>query len=451
MKNEFVKQNDHTSVKNTAAVTAFLTIILLSPVGDGRLLSFVTMLAFFATFLTYAFFSTRKYHFSLWKELHKYHVVTFWLLLGFCLSSLVSYLLVVIDPEIRVPDKIRASVWYVLYMVFFAYAFMLARFCIVSGLSHRRIFLWLNAGMLALIAMLLGFYHLAGAPNAAGWSTNPPVGVHVRIMGMVASIAIVSNVVFLVLENTLSRRFALFLYASIFVGGAFMVWSGSRMSIVVVVITVLLLLTLARQFLQMPWRKAAMIVLVLLLAAPASEPFSIFPWSGMGRMLNVSSLQSATQGQEEAELFEVADKVSSSRMQIWKNAVMQIRQSPLFGAGPYGFFRVEKSSFGHPHNIILQFLVEWGFVGASLLFGFLLCLAVNGIKKIRPAFEKRDSAYVAAAAVVFMLSINAAVDGTYFALFPLFYLVTAYAVFPFLPGDDMQRFRESICGGRSQG
>lgn len=421
---------DHPPLPARLAVPAFLAIMLLSPIGDGRVTAFITMLGFFAVFLPWVFFSTRCYRVSLIGELRRHHPASFWLLAGFCLSSLLSFVLAM-GADVSPVHKLRSAIWYLLYGLFFAYAFLLARLCLVTGLSHRRIFLWLGAGMLLLIVMLLGFYHLADAPNARNWAIDPPVGVHVRIMGMVASIVIVSSAVFLLLDNNRPAARA-WLYFCLFAGGAFVVWTASRMSIVVVVITLAVLLLLCRRVLQTPWRRIALMVLVLLASVPASEPFSVFHWSGLQRMVSVSNVSDIAE-QTGPDHFAIADRVTSSRMDIWRTAIQQFRSAPWFGSGPYSFFQVENKSFGHPHNIVLQFLVEWGVIGSLLFFGFLLSLAVAGLRRLPAALQARDSGWIAAAAVVFMLTLNGAVDGTYFALSPVFYLATAYAIFPFFP------------------
>lgn len=57
----------------------------------------------------------------------------------------------------------------------------------------------------------------------------------------------------------------------------------------------------------------------------------------------------------------------SSREVIWSAAMGFISENPLFGIGPMHFAYHANAVAAHPHNMILQFMAEWG-VPAALLF-----------------------------------------------------------------------------------
>lgn len=52
---------------------------------------------------------------------------------------------------------------------------------------------------------------------------------------------------------------------------------------------------------------------------------------------------------------------------IWSDALGYIREHPLFGIGPMHFAYHANAVAAHPHNMILQFMAEWG-IPAALLF-----------------------------------------------------------------------------------
>ena len=71
----------------------------------------------------------------------------------------------------------------------------------------------------------------------------------------------------------------------------------------------------------------------------------------------------------------IASVTSSGRMELWKYALDLVTDNPFLGVGPMHFAWQGYSvvSNAHPHNIVMQFLAEWG-IPATLL---LLYLAAN--------------------------------------------------------------------------
>lgn len=57
----------------------------------------------------------------------------------------------------------------------------------------------------------------------------------------------------------------------------------------------------------------------------------------------------------------------SSREVIWSAAIGFVRENPLFGIGPMHFAYYANAVAAHPHNMILQFMAEWG-IPAALMF-----------------------------------------------------------------------------------
>lgn len=59
----------------------------------------------------------------------------------------------------------------------------------------------------------------------------------------------------------------------------------------------------------------------------------------------------------------------ADRLQIWLQAVSAILRQPAFGYGPEGYILSGccNSAVAQPHNFVLQFLLEFGFVGCALL------------------------------------------------------------------------------------
>ena len=89
--------------------------------------------------------------------------------------------------------------------------------------------------------------------------------------------------------------------------------------------------------------------------------------------------------------------VTFDRINLWKYGFIVFLENPYFGKGPGGFavaayndFYANKSygnfiiddsfTHNHPHNFILQFIIEWGVVGTLLIFILLTILSLNSLK-----------------------------------------------------------------------
>jgi O-antigen ligase len=114
-------------------------------------------------------------------------------------------------------------------------------------------------------------------------------------------------------------------------------------------------------------------VVGFLISIPISEP-----GQGIQRVLSTIS---DSQGIE---------SFSSKRVSLWLSTLPDIYFNPLFGLGPEGFI------FGtgelvhpilHPHNSIIQFLVEWGVPGAIFFLWLLYQVFVPAFRKQKPGNE----------------------------------------------------------------
>ena len=85
------------------------------------------------------------------------------------------------------------------------------------------------------------------------------------------------------------------------------------------------------------------------------------------------------------------------RVNLWKYGYLIFIENPYFGKGPGGFaiaayndFYAQKSygnllitdnfTHNHPHNFIIQFIVEWGIIGTLLIFILLTSLVIKSLK-----------------------------------------------------------------------
>jgi len=82
---------------------------------------------------------------------------------------------------------------------------------------------------------------------------------------------------------------------------------------------------------------------------------------------------------------------SSGRKELWLQALLVWIKQPLLGLGPYGFALLPNAhSLSHPHNFLLQVLVEWGLIAFLVLILLLFLIVVKGYKRIKQGVGRGD-------------------------------------------------------------
>ena len=130
------------------------------------------------------------------------------------------------------------------------------------------------------------------------------------------------------------------------------------------------------------------------------------------------------------------------RINLWKYGHIIFLENPYFGKGPGGFavaayndFYAQKSygdmligdsfTHNHPHNFIIQFLVEWGIVGTSLILILLIILSIRSLKYF---FKFKDYHLLIPGLSIVGLTFHGLVDGALFHATFTFYFVLFLSV-----------------------
>lgn len=185
-----------------------------------------------------------------------------------------------------------------------------------------------------------------------------PLGFdHIRHYGHYVLIALLLSLS--ISKSELTSPSSIFRIAVLVVAWTVLFWSGGRGPLLALAVVVSLLLIL-RFF-------SGRRELLTLLAASAAAGFLIsVPLSGEDQGI-YRILHTVTDSPD-------IDTFSSSRISIWHATLPDILSNPIFGLGPEGFVYGAGEYFFpilHPHNAILQFLVEWGLPG-TIFFLWLL-------------------------------------------------------------------------------
>ena len=82
-----------------------------------------------------------------------------------------------------------------------------------------------------------------------------------------------------------------------------------------------------------------------------------------------------------------ANAVSSGRLDMWVYSIERALESPVFGHGPSsGRWLFSGTGYGYagqPHNVIIQFIMDFGFFGAAIL----CLLAAKILKRVSVIFN----------------------------------------------------------------
>ncbi|HKT86493.1 MAG TPA: O-antigen ligase family protein [Novosphingobium sp.] len=153
------------------------------------------------------------------------------------------------------------------------------------------------------------------------------------------------------------------LYGLALVAGMYLCfWSGGRGAS----LPVLIVLVLVGCFTSGAARKRVALwsLTAIAVAAPMSE--GLKPWNEFGI---VRILNRATATEVEGTDY------SSGRIEIWISTLERVPEHPFIGHGE-GQFRSEipalQRMFNHPHNVVIQFLYQWGVIGTFAVVVMIL-------------------------------------------------------------------------------
>lgn len=197
--------------------------------------------------------------------------------------------------------------------------------------------------------------------------------------------------------------------------GYFSFWSGGRGAFLALAV-ILGTLCLTRRH-EDDWRVAALhvagFVLGGVLVVLGGETYFLF-------------------GALERSAKDSANAISSGRLGIWKGTLsmgMSTLSGALFGFGPESFVRMGafvqfRHYILHPHNTLVQWIFEYGLLGAAALCASALWLAWHCVW---PALRAGNLMQRLCAATLVGMSAFALVDGVYYHAAPLLFLTLIWA------------------------
>ena len=113
---------------------------------------------------------------------------------------------------------------------------------------------------------------------------------------------------------------------------------------------------------------------------------------------------------------------TSGRIELWKYTINKYFENPILGKGPGSFFIMSfidviyndhpfEKAPSQPHNMILQFLIEWGIIGTSIILILLIKIL---IKSLEILIKYKKLILLIPGLTLIKLTIHGMIDGTFF-------------------------------------
>lgn len=333
-----------------------------------------------------------------------------WLFLAWLASASISVML----SDHLMHAAIRQAEW-ICHSLF---AYSLWTFLRREAAQAQWILLMIPFGffLTGLILLMAWFSH--PTPAEYNWFTATPIFGHIRYVGYYALAGLVFSMSPLLgFGRKTSRGERLLAGAAMTFCWAFLFWTGGRAALGAAAVGAVLFFWFARR------KQRGWVAGISLFAAAAGAWLSTLFRVNDARMGFFQSIErTASAGS--------ANALSTGRLDIWTATVEALQDNLWFGLGPEGYLFLETKTFGvHPHNLLLQFLTEWGLVG-TIFFVALLALVfraalVNLRRETRPLHR---TARITAIALLAAFTIHSLVDGLYYHVVPLMVLFTSIAI-----------------------
>lgn len=248
--------------------------------------------------------------------------------------------------------------------------------------------------------LLVTFCIFVEHPLIFQWVERIPSATNVRQIGNVLGILTIFPASVILFSKKRNNLFiAVFIHTALL---AFVMWSGTRGALLGYFVA-LLIAGASISITHTKFRATAILcsaVAALLLSLSIPTPS---PYFGVIRM------------QQSLE----TDDMSSGRTKMWKEAAFAIAESPVIGhgSGTYRHNMLKRNGYpyNHPHNFILQFLYDWGLIGAICA---IILLGRLGFSIFTSRSESRKIKFIAAGGFTCTVAI-AMIEGTLFHPLPM--------------------------------
>lgn len=217
----------------------------------------------------------------------------------------------------------------------------------------------LTIGALLYLISLVIFVYLTRNYDNFPWALRLPSATNIRQIGNLLAILAIAPVTALLARDHTQKVFYFWAVALIV---AFVTWTGTRGGMLGLALGSILGVLMAFKFTSS--RNLALLVISWVTGILISIPFFL-PAADFGLFRMVKTV---TSDQE----------ISPGRIEMWTDTLSEILKNPVlgFGSGSYrqNMFEQYQYDFNHPHNVVLQYMYDWGIVGGMAALMILACL-----------------------------------------------------------------------------
>ncbi|PMM49946.1 hypothetical protein BCT52_02955 [Vibrio breoganii] len=399
---KFEHCNEVSSLK--IPIVLYMILIALSP-----LLTFKT--AFMSSFIVAAAELTIILYFtSVHFEHFRFNIKNkeVKLLFLFLLSTLISNLLMILNEEILIVEFTLALIREFFLFVHVIFSVVLVRKIFIKyELSYVLVILPL---VVVIYAIGLTTYHNMGYEE---FLNNDYLGLPLvqnrRFLGYVVLISsIISSCKLLIFSERINKKIIIALIITT-INLSFLFWLGGRGAIVAYFIAIIGFSFIQRLTItnKITCKGGATFIISLVLSIIISDLVSVYNWNGLLRF-------SFDVGEESLNQY------SSSRISMWLGSLDYIYAKPWFGYGSDAYLILGITPHYHPHNFIIQIMLEFGFVGFILFMLLYMLLIIKGLHFIikgESTIQHDISIFV-----VIALFTNGLLDGTIYHAVPIMFL-----------------------------
>jgi O-antigen ligase len=309
------------------------------------------------------------------------------------------------------PDELRGLSWTFLSIVHLLFG--LAAAGLARGAdSHARSGIWnaVLAGSCAYLIILIAFVAVALSRPSMDWQFFGLGGTNIRQVAFYSVVGSGAALGLALAQSDPGMR-------AIYVGNAAVMlalsfWSGTRGALLAILVSFAVAAVLLPAFRTV--RAWAMLAIVfaggalLSLAGPTPNP-----------LYGIVRLKASSAGG--------TPDVSSGRFDMWSGTWSAVLDRPFIGHGAGQYFAVvhdKLGGFNHPHNIVLQVLFHWGFVGAACYFALAMLVAWRAFVALRSP-QPADAPALLVGISLLTMSLY---EGTLFHTYPSMMIAFALAL-----------------------
>ena len=306
------------------------------------------------------------------------------------------------------------------HIAFFAVLYSFFR---AFSLPYRLLFAAVLLSYALIVVHAFMTWHFSPDPGIHShrtWFSHFPFTGHARHAGYNMMVACIAGGALWMSSHEKLVSLAAFAIG-LFLVGSCLIWLGGRGSMLSVVLALSIVGWTVRKRVAISASRVWLLIGIVVLALAAAELASQFGFNGLynsfARSLAADDL----------------NRLSSSRLAIWGDTLSKLNSHWLMGLGSQAYLFLpdklaRKTSM--PHNMIVQFLVEWGIVGTLLFLTILVNYLRAGFAELLKVYGAMVGKWylLGSAIVVLALMLHGLTDGTFYHGKASFYMAMFAAV-----------------------